>query len=176
METVREDPELVEKVREMLGKDELEAAAAKVTAANAEIVSGAAAALEAMKPHCKTKIGRMVYNSALATVAGVGGHTCDPAHPCCAADRCPPAERGGTASSLATRAELLGLRPTTYREAQDRMQNVNFSVPSQQALEEGRYLWAERKTWSDVTDPRVMDLARRYWFLGRRLPCIGRCR
>ncbi|CAM9666766.1 unnamed protein product, partial [Pylaiella littoralis] len=104
-----------------------------------------------MKPHCSTKIGRMVYNSALATVAGVGGHTCDPAHPCSAADRCPPVESRGSTSSVATRAELLGLRPTTYREAQDRMKNANFSVPPQQALKEGRYLWADRKTRSDVT-------------------------
>ncbi|CAM9343017.1 unnamed protein product, partial [Pylaiella littoralis] len=50
METVREDPELMEKLREMLGEDELGAAAAKVAAANADIVGGAAAALEAMKP------------------------------------------------------------------------------------------------------------------------------
>ncbi|CAN0402065.1 unnamed protein product [Pylaiella littoralis] len=43
------------------------------------------------------------------------------------------------------------------------MKNANFSVPPQQALKEGRYLWADRKTRSDVTDSRVMDLARRYW-------------
>ncbi|CAN0108099.1 unnamed protein product, partial [Pylaiella littoralis] len=43
------------------------------------------------------------------------------------------------------------------------MKNANFSLPPQQALKEGRYLWADRKTRSDVTDSRVMDLARRYW-------------
>ncbi|CAM9343093.1 unnamed protein product, partial [Pylaiella littoralis] len=63
----------------------------------------------------------------------------------------PPVESRGSTSSVATRAELLGLRPTTYREAQDRMKNANFSVPPQQALKEGRYLWADRKTRSDVT-------------------------
>lgn len=43
------------------------------------------------------------------------------------------------------------------------MENANFYVPPQQALKEGRYLWADRKTRSDVTDSRVTDLARRYW-------------
>ncbi|CAN0247746.1 unnamed protein product [Pylaiella littoralis] len=163
METVKADPVLMEQLREMLGKDEQGAAAARVAAANAEIVRGAAAALEVMKPHCKTNIGRMVYNTALGTVAGVGGHTCDPAHRCSPADRCSPAEPRDSASSLAAQAELLGVRPATYRKAHHRMHNANFSVPPQQALEEGCYLWADRKTRSDVTHPRVMDLARPYW-------------
>ncbi|CAN0331182.1 unnamed protein product [Pylaiella littoralis] len=135
----------MQQLREMLGTEELGAAAARVAAANAGIVRGAAAALEGMKRHSKTSIGRMVYNCALGTVVGEGEHTSDPA------------------ASLATRAEVLGVRPATYREANARMRKVDFSVPPQQALEEGHYLWAERKTRRDVRHPRVVDLAKRYW-------------
>lgn len=171
---MKADPLLMEQLREMLGKDELGEAAARVAAANADIVRGAAAVLEGMKPHCKTHIGRMVYKSALGTDAGMGGHTCDRAPLCSPADRCSPAETRDSTSSLAAQADLLGVRRTTYREANRRMHNVNFSVPPQQTLEEGRYVWADRETRSDVTHPRVMNPGETVLALGRRLPSVGK--
>ncbi|CAM9677252.1 unnamed protein product [Pylaiella littoralis] len=165
---VRGDPVLMEQMRKMLAEQDGGAAAAAAAAArdsaiDAEIVRSTAASLEAMKEGSKSNVGRIAYNTVLAAVAGAGEHICDPAHPCNPAARCPPAPPQGAAASFTRRAERLGIRPNTYREAHVRMHNANLSIPPKEALDEGRYLWAERKTRSDATDRRVVDLATRYW-------------
>lgn len=58
-----------------------------------------------------------MYNTALATVAGAGKLTCDPAHPCKPAERCPTAGPQDAVDTFAARAERLGVGAKTYREA-----------------------------------------------------------
>ncbi|CAB1107057.1 unnamed protein product [Ectocarpus sp. CCAP 1310/34] len=43
------------------------------------------------------------------------------------------------------------------------MHRTDHTIPPQEALEKGRYLWAPRKERSDKMDERVMGLARRFW-------------
>lgn len=160
IEMVRRDPLLMTQMREMLAKQDGGAAAAAV---DAEIVRSVAASLGAMKRGSKSNTGRIAYNTVLAAVAGAGEHTCDPAHPCSPAARCPPGQPRDAAASLTARAERLGVRPNTYRQAHVRMHNANLSIPPKEALDEGRYLWTKPKTRSDATDERVVDLATRYW-------------
>lgn len=57
----------------------------------------------------------------------------------------------------------VGVRASTFREAYIPIHNANLSIPPEQALKEGRYIWAERKIRSDATDQLVMDLAKRFW-------------
>lgn len=43
------------------------------------------------------------------------------------------------------------------------MRLTDYSIPPAQAVEKGRYCWGRWKTRSDATDPRVTELAGRYW-------------
>lgn len=160
---VMADPELLKELGEMVGGQNLAAEATRKAAIHEENTRAMAASLVALKHHAKTTIGRNTYNAVLAAVAGAGEHTCNPALPCNPTHRCPPAAPGHPAVSLAARAESLGVRDGTFREARARMHGVNLSVPPQQAVEQGRYLWSYRNTRNDATDQCVLDLARRFW-------------
>ncbi|CAB1096106.1 unnamed protein product [Ectocarpus sp. CCAP 1310/34] len=155
---VRKDPVLEEEMRTMLGVQGLEG----VAAAHAENTRAMAASLAALKGKSQSNIGRVAYTTVLAAVAGAGEHTCSPTDPCNPAERCPPAEpQGGV--SFAQRAESLGVREKTFRAAYVRMHHTDHTIPPPQALEEGRYCWTTRKTRSDATDERVLELAIRFW-------------
>lgn len=158
MAEVRKDPVLQKQLRAMLGMPEQGSEAA----IHAENTRALAASLTALKRHCKSNIGRIAYNTALAVAAGAGEHTCSSDDPCDPARRCRPAkpESGVT---LHQRAESLGVRMKTFRDAFWRMNLTDHSKPPSQALEEGRYCWVARRTRSDATDPRVLELAVRFW-------------
>ncbi|CAM9212837.1 unnamed protein product [Ectocarpus sp. 12 AP-2014] len=158
LEMVRKDPVLEEEMRTMLGVQGLEGKAA----VHAENTRAMAASLAALKGKSQSNIGRVAYTTVLAAVAGAGEHTCSPTDPCNPAERCPPAEpQGGV--SFAQRAESLGVREKTFRAAHVRMHHTDHTIPPPQALEEGRYCWTRRKTRSDATDERVLELAIRFW-------------
>ncbi|CAB1114159.1 unnamed protein product [Ectocarpus sp. CCAP 1310/34] len=158
LEMVRKDPVSEEEMRTMLGVQGLEG----VAAVHAENTRTMAASLAALKGKSQSNIGRVAYTTVLAAVAGAGEHTCSPTDPCNPAERCPPAEpQGGV--SFAQRAESLGVREKTFRAAHVRMHHTDHTIPPPQALEEGRYCWTTRKTRSDATDERVLELAIRFW-------------
>lgn len=164
MQMIQDDPVLMEEMKAILVAEALGPTRAKQAAVDAAITRMAAASLEALRQNCnRSDMDRIAYDTALAAVAGAGEHTCDPADPCDPANRCDAAEpRNG--ATLAKRAERLGVSFATFREAHIRMHNTNHSVPPEQALEEGCYLWARRKlTRSDATDRRVLDKGKKFW-------------
>lgn len=65
--------------------------------------------------------------------------------------------------SLAERARSLEIRCKTFAEARSRMHNTNHDLAPEKALADGCYMYSERKTRSDATNPEVMALARLYW-------------
>lgn len=155
---VGRDPVLEEEMREHLGMPKPES----VAAVDAENTRAMGCSLAALQKNCKSNIGRIAYNTALAVAAGAGEHTCSPEDPCDPTERCLPAEpKGGV--TLRQRAESLGVREKTFREAHVRMHSVDHSVAPSEAVEEGRYCWAARKERSDKTDSRVLALAYRHW-------------
>lgn len=157
---VEEDPVLKKRMTSL--PERVTAEAAAVAAQNAATVRATAASLQTLQKNCKSTIGRNAYNTVLAAVAGAGGHTCDPGDPCDPAERCRPAEEPDGVT-LVQRAEGLGVRPSTFRLARDRMHNARHDLAPREALACGRYCYHERKERCDVTHSGVMDLARRIW-------------
>ncbi|CAM9183297.1 unnamed protein product [Ectocarpus sp. 12 AP-2014] len=160
-QSVLEDDVLKEELRELLRVGELGEAAATKAAVDAENTRALVASIEALKQHSHSNIGRTAYNTVIAAAAGAQ-HTCDPDDPCTPDEPCAPAEPHG-AVSLTARAQSLGVRDATFRAARTRMHRTDHTIPPQEALEKGRYLWAPRKERSDKMDERVMGLARRFW-------------
>ncbi|CAN0350989.1 unnamed protein product [Pylaiella littoralis] len=160
VEMVEKDPVLAEEIREVLRESEQEQR--RVDAVNAENTRSLAASLASLQLNCKSETGRIAYNTALAVAAGAGEHTCSPDDPCDPAARCPPAQPA-SGVNLTERAASLGVRDKTFREARARMHHVDHSLAPSEAVEQGRYCWAERKTRCDKTDTRVLDLAYRFW-------------
>lgn len=157
---MQQDPVLMEEVKKLVGTQQGSGGSnAAVDAANTRAM---ASSLQSLQQHCQSKVGRVAYTTVLAAAAGAGEHTCCPENPCNPAACCPPAEsKDGV--SLAQRAESLGVRPQTFREARTRMHNTDHSIPPAQAVEEGRYCWVAKKGRSDAMDERVEELAVRYW-------------
>ncbi|CAN0357432.1 unnamed protein product, partial [Ectocarpus sp. 12 AP-2014] len=160
-ELLKNDPVLMERVRAMLRAGAIEKAAAKAAAVDGANTRALRASLQALKRHHTGNIGRIAYTTALAAAAGAGAHTCHPADPCRPGERCDSVEPGGV--SFAARARSLEIRCKTFAEARSRMHNTNHDLAPEKALADGCYMYSERKTRSDATNPEVMALARLYW-------------
>ncbi|CAB1097191.1 unnamed protein product [Ectocarpus sp. CCAP 1310/34] len=129
MDLMQNDPVLMERVRAMLDAGAEEQAAANV------------AAIDAANTRALP----------LAVAAGAGEHTCTDTNVCHPGQRCKPVESGGV--SLAERANSLGIRHETFSDARRRMHNTNHDIAPKIAASEGCYVYNERKTRSDVTNP-----------------------
>ncbi|CAB1114872.1 unnamed protein product [Ectocarpus sp. CCAP 1310/34] len=161
LELIQKDHVLMERVRAMLGASAADQAAAKEAAVNAANTRALRASLQALKRHSNSSIGWTAYTTALATAAGAGEHTCPDPNLCPPGNRCKPAEPGGV--SFAERAKSLGIRYETFSDARVRMHNTNHDIAPRDAVSDGCYVYNERKTRSDVTNPEVMALAKAFW-------------
>ncbi|CAB1121041.1 unnamed protein product [Ectocarpus sp. CCAP 1310/34] len=113
--------------------------------------SGATPATSREEAHCNSSIGWTTYYTALAVAARAGEHTCTDTDVCHPGQRCKPVESGGV--SLAERTNSLGIRHETSSDARRRMHNTNHDIAHKIAASEGCYVYNERKTRSDVTNP-----------------------
>ncbi|CAB1099564.1 unnamed protein product [Ectocarpus sp. CCAP 1310/34] len=161
LELTQKDHMLMERVRVMLGASAADQAAAKEAVVNAANTRALRASLQALKWHSNSSIGWTAYTTALATAAGAGEHTCPDPNLCHPGNRCKPAEPGGV--SFAERAKSLGIRYETFGDARFRMHNTNHDIAPRDAVSDGCYVYNERKTRSDVTNPEVMALAKAFW-------------
>ncbi|CAB1101536.1 unnamed protein product [Ectocarpus sp. CCAP 1310/34] len=151
MDLMQNDPVLIERVRAMLDAGAAEQAAAKVAAIDAANTRALRASLQALKQHRNSSIWWTTYQTALAVAAGAGEHMCTDTDVCHLGQRCKPVESGGV--SLAERANSLGIRHETFSDARRRMHNTNHDIAPKIAASEGCYVFNERKTRSDVTNP-----------------------
>lgn len=65
--------------------------------------------------------------------------------------------------SSARQAASLGIRPQTFRDAEERMKNARHDLPPAEAVAQGAYVYNERKTRSDATSEELVVLMRRFW-------------
>eukprot|EP00904_Undaria_pinnatifida_P011637 jgi/Undpi1/7603/HiC_scaffold_23.g10076.m1 len=105
--------------------------------------------LKALRGQCRTERGRIAYQTALATVAGTGEHSCG--------------DDNASDAGITKRAESFGVRFETFKDAQGRMQRARHDLHPDEAFGSGQYIYDCRKKRSDTTDPECLDLARRFW-------------
>ncbi|CAB1113529.1 unnamed protein product [Ectocarpus sp. CCAP 1310/34] len=130
LELIQKDHVLMERVRVMLGASAADQAAAKEAAGG---------------PRTRQRSPQRRKR---------GEHTCPDPNLCHPGNRCKPAEPGGV--SFAERAKSLGIRYETFSDARVRMHNTNHDIAPRMAVSDGCYVYNERKTRSDVTNPEVM--------------------